>query len=162
MSRKRIFVGAAVAAALAGVAYLSAVGCCQLIAAWGKPASLSDRLKLSPTQRRAIASMEKRFIGQKRSACQRLCAKRAQMIQLLKQPVPDSGTLDLLVQEIAREQATLERGTLEHLLRMRAQLEPAQQERMTVLLSDQLRSACRMTACGDTPGCAVVEADRKR
>ena len=153
---KRILIGFIGVAAIAGVAYLSTLGCCQLIKSHESGRSLSRKLNLTPAQAQAIAVLDNNFMAQKQASCEILCAKRAQMIQLLKQPAPDSATLGLLAEEIGKEQVTLEKATLEHLLAVGQRLEPAQRAKLTDLVTEQLRSACRMTACGMTAGCAVT------
>ncbi|MBI3616502.1 MAG: periplasmic heavy metal sensor [Candidatus Omnitrophica bacterium] len=153
---KRIVTGSIVIAAIAGVAYLATLGCCQLLGVHGTGRSLIRQLKLTPAQAQAVAVLEKDFLAQKEISCQTLCSKRAQMIQLLKQPVPDPAVLGILTEEIGREQGLLEKATLEHLIAVGRHLEPAQRQKLTDLMMEQLRSACRMTACGVTPGCAVT------
>ncbi len=154
---KRIGIGVALATAVAGVAYLATLGCCHLVGFGGRQAPLAEQLHLSLAQRRAIASLEKTFLAEKQASCGRLCEKRAQLIQLLRQPEPDRATLDVLVKEIGQEQASLEKATLNHLLAMRRYLEPPQLEKLNSLMTEQLRTACKLTACGSTPGCSISE-----
>ncbi|MBI3333211.1 MAG: periplasmic heavy metal sensor [Candidatus Omnitrophica bacterium] len=152
---KRLLIGSVLFGLIAAVVYLATLGCCQLVGVRPRPVSMTRQLRLTPGERQAVAALEKDFLAQKQISCQALCAKRAQMIQLLRQPEPDQGTLAVLTQEIAQEQAVLERTTLEHLLAVGRQLDPSQRERLTALMTDELRSACRMTACGATAGCAA-------
>jgi len=153
---KRILLGSIAVLGIAGIVYLATLGCCQLMGAGQRSVSLTQQLQLTPAQAQAIAALEKNFLAQKAASCQALCAKRAQLIQLLKQPEPDPAALSLLTEEIGREQVALEKGTLEHLLAVSRHLEPAQREKLTGLMTEQLRTACRMTACGVTSGCAVT------
>lgn len=154
---KRIVMGVILFACVAGVAYLATVGCCQLMGSSSKTVPLSDELKLDASQKRTVASLEGSFLSQKQTICQNLCAKRAQVIQLLRQPEPDRAALSTIVEEIGQEQILLEKGTLEHLLALRQYLTPAQQIRLVDLMGGELRSACKATACGMTPGCSVAE-----
>ena len=139
------------------VAYFSTVGCCHLLWGWKRPIALSQQLHLTAAQRSAIAPLEKNFLAQKESTCQRLCEKRAQLIQLIRQPEPDRALMAQITEEIGREQISLEKTTLEHLMAVRQYLEPAQQEKLAALLTGELRTACTMTACGMTPGCEITE-----
>ncbi len=114
-------------------------------------------LGLSASQKKALAESEKEFLQLKAASCEALCAKRAQLIQLLKEPAPDRRAMAGVVEEIGQEQTALEKGTLQHLLAAREHLTPAQWGKLTDSVSDQLRQACRLTACGDSPGCALKE-----
>ncbi len=154
---KRFLIGAALLGVVAGVAYLATVGCCQLIASKRAQISLARGLNLTPAQKEQVASLEKSFLAQKQQSCQLLCEKRAQLIQLVKQDQPDRMALDSLVGEIGREQAALERATLEHLLEVRKILDVSQRDKLNGMITGELRAACRMTACGMTKGCALVE-----
>lgn len=158
---KRIVVGLIGIVAVAGIAYFATLGCCQWVGFRRQLRPLADRLNLTSAQRQAVASLEKEFLARKGATCQTLCAKRAQLIQLLKQPEPDSFALRTVAEEIGREQTSLERATLDHLLALRQQLDPPQREKLIALVSDQLRTACNATACGITPGCALKEWDKR-
>ena len=160
---KRFLIGAGVLLGIAGVTYLATVGCCHLIV--GKNHSAAgwvDRLNLAPEQRQAVAAAQKQFMAQKQESCGILCAKRAQMIETLKQKDPDRAVLAQLAEEIGREQTALETATLDYLLAVSRQLEPPQRERLMASVSEELRTACRMTACGMTPGCKVREGEKKQ
>ena len=152
---KRWIFGGVVLAAVAGVAYLATLGCCQLMRRGEAPKvqAISDELNLTPDQRRQVASLEKDFMSRKEASCGVLCAKRAQMIQLFKQREPDRTTLYTLTEEIGREQTALEKATIEHLLALRNVLDEPQKERLVARVSERLRTACEATACGSTTGC---------
>ena len=117
--------------------------------------AFSEALELTPAQREAVAAEEKNFLAAKQAGCEALCAKRAQLIELLRQPQPDRAALSSITEEIGREQVVLEKATLEHLLAVSRHLSPDQREKMTAMVAEQLRTACRMTACGETPGCVL-------
>lgn len=153
---KRILIAGIVFGAVALVAYLSTLGCCQLIGKMGRPTPLSRQLQLTSAQRERVAPLEREFLAVKAETCSRLCQKRAQLIQLLKSKEADAATSDALVEEIGREQIALEKATLAHLLALRQVLEPAQVERLMAQMTEELRTACSMTACGMTPGCAIT------
>ncbi|MBI3318785.1 MAG: periplasmic heavy metal sensor [Candidatus Omnitrophica bacterium] len=159
---KRILIGLALVAGIAGVGYLATLGCCQLISRKSAPASLGDQLQLTPSQRQGFAALERDFLARKQASCGMLCAKRAHLIQLLKQDQPDLASLGILAEEIGQEQIALERATLEHLVKLQEGLEPSQRERLVALVTEKLRAACEMTACGASPGCFVKEGDKKQ
>lgn len=158
MSLKRILGILLVSGAMAGVAYFSTVGCCHLMG-WGKgkQVSLTDRLGLTGSQAREVAEMDKTFLARKQASCEILCAKRAQMIQLLGQEDPDRELLARLVDEIGVEQASLEKSTMDHLLAVREKLTPTQRTKLAGLVTEQLRTACKATACGSSAGCFLKE-----
>ena len=154
---KRKLIVAVVLVGVVGVGYLAAVGSCQVMFKRGQLVSLTQGLGLTPAQQSQVDDLQKEFLAQKKQSCELLCAKRAQLIQLLKEPSADRGALYTLVEEIGREQTALEKGTVEHLLAVRSKLEPEQRKRLTARVTDQLRLACQATACGSTPGCLVTD-----
>lgn len=159
---KRFLVWGGILAAVAGVAYLATLGCCQLMASRASGVPLAQRLGLTAEQRGEVAQLDREYLAQKQASCQMLCAKRAQVIELLKQPDPDRAALAQLVQEIGQEQTLLERATLDHLLAVNRKLELRQRAKLMGLVSEDLRTACKATACGMTPGCAVGKQTAKR
>ena len=154
---KRFLIGAAVLAGIAGVTYLATLGCCQLVRSHRSVSGWVEQLNLAPEQRQAVAEAEKQFMAQKKESCQILCAKRAQMIQLLKQEEPDRAALAQLAEEIGQEQTRLEKGTLDYLLAVSRHLEPEQRQRLMASVTEDLRTACNATACGMTKGCSAKQ-----
>lgn len=157
---KRVIFVAVVVAAIAGIAYLATLGCCQVLGITRRSRSLTQGLGLNAGQRQEVAALEKEYLARKQASCGTLCAKRAQLIQLLKQEKPDPGVLNGLVEEIGREQLALEKATLDHLLAVNRTLEPAQRERLVASVTEELRLACKATACGAAGHCFVAEAVR--
>jgi hypothetical protein len=64
--------------------------------------------------------------------------------------------MNSVVEEIGQEQTRMERETLAHLLAVQQVIGPSKKEKFSLLVADQLRTACLGTACGVTPGCAVT------
>jgi Spy/CpxP family protein refolding chaperone len=159
---KRFLIGAGVLLGIAGVAYLATLGCSHLIRESRSPAGWVDQLPMTPEQRQAASEAKEQFMAQKRESCSSLCAKRAQVIQLLKQPDPNRSALAQLTEEIGQEQTRLETATLDYLLAVNRQLEPPQRERLMASVSEELRTACKETACGMTPGCMMQEGEKKQ
>ena len=152
---KRFLVWAGILVGVAGVAYLATLGCCQVLRMHPQPGGWVDRLNLTPDQQGPAGEAKKQFLAQKEESCRLLCAKRAQIIQLLKQPDPDRAGLAQLTEEIGQEQTRLEKATLDYLLAVGRLLEPAQRERLMASVSEELRTACSETACGMSPGCSM-------
>lgn len=153
---KRILV---VAAALAGAGvliYLATLGCCQLLSGSAKPVPLTQGLNLTPEQGQQVAGLRRDYLDRKAESCRTLCAKRAQMITLLRAADPDRGTLMTLIEEIGREQTALEKATVEHLLAVSRRLEPGQRKKLISRVTEELREACRQTACGAAGECFVA------
>lgn len=154
---KRFLIGAGVLLGIAGIAYLATVGCCHLMGRGRSAAGWVDRLPMTPEQRQAASAAKEQFMAQKKESCRLLCAKRAQVIQLLKQSDPDRSALAQLAEEIGQEQTRMEKATLDYLLAVSRQLEPAQRDRLMASVAEELRTACKETACGMTPGCFLTE-----
>ena len=163
---KKFLIGAAIFLGVGGVAYLATLGCCQMMSRRISPAGWVESLVLAPEQRQAADAAKKQFLAQKEESCRLLCAKRAQVIQLLKQSANDLGrnraALMQLTEEIGQEQTLLEKATLDYLLAVNHHLEPAQREKLMASVSEELRTACRETACGMTPGCSMKEGEKKQ
>lgn len=143
-------------------AYWATIGCCRMMGMNSSRASLADGLGLTPEQSSQAAVLEKDFLARKNSSCRILCEKRAQLIRVIQEKEPDQALIDRLVEEISTEQMALEKATLTHLLALRKILEPAQRERLVARMSEQLRNACDMTACGASGSCSMKEGKSKR
>lgn len=150
---RRFLIGAAVLAGIAGVTCLATLGCCHLVGSRRSGSGWVEQLNLAPEQRQAVDKAAKQFLAQKEESCRILCAKRAQMIQLLKQEEPDRAALAQLAEEIGQEQTRLEKATLDYLLAVNRRLEPEQRKRLMASVTEDLRTACNATACGMTKGC---------
>ena len=162
---KRTLICILAALGVAAVAYLSVIGCCSLFSAHhrgyvaGSSFSLTRRLGLSGDQQKQVSLLEKEFIAKKKATCESLCAQRERLAELLKQPRPDRALLSQTVEEIGREQMALEKATVDHLVAVQGHLNDSQRRKMDAWVAGEMESACEMTACGDTPGCA--ERDKK-
>ncbi len=152
---KKFLVGSVLLIGLAAAAYLASIGCCHLLMRPRAGQGWVDRLALAPEQQAPVAEAKKQFMVQKEESCRILCAKRAQMIQLMKQEEPDRAALVQLTDEIGQEQTRLEKATLDYLLAVSRVLEPSQKKRLMAAVSEELRTACNETACGMGPGCAI-------
>ncbi len=152
---KRILAGIGLFAVVAGVAYLATLGCGEVWRSSHRAVSWSQRLGLSGEQRDRVASLEKAFLAHSQAACGTLCAKRAQMIALLRQESPDRPALAALVEEIGAEQLAMEKAAMDHVLAVASELEGPRRERYLAMVREELRTACKGTACGMGPACAA-------
>ncbi len=159
---KKFLIGAVILLGVGGVAYLATLGCCQVMSRSRPAPDWIERRSLTPEQRQAVAEADKQFVSQKEASCGILCAKRAQMIQLLKQPEPDRTTLVQLTEEIGQEQTLLEKATLDHLLAVGSHLDPDQRQKMMASVAEELRTACNETACGMKGNCMVQKGKKKQ
>ena len=153
---KKIFLSAGLVLSVLAVAYLATLGCCHLVRAKSGSGAWSDRLGLTAEQRKRVAPLEEAFARQRGASCETLCVKRAQMIALLKQAEPDRAALRGLIEEIGAEQTALEKATLDHILAVAAVLEPERREKLIAQVSEELRTACRETACGSSGHCSIA------
>ena len=156
---KRVLIGAVVLLGVSGVAYLATLGCCQMMSRRISRTGWADKFNLAPEQRQAVAEADRQFLAQKGTSCGILCAKRAQLIALLKQPEPDRAALAQLAEEIGQEQTILEKATLDHLLAVGRRLGPAQRQSMMASVTEELRTACKETACGMKGSCSVQQSN---
>jgi len=140
---------------VAGVCYLAVIGFCNLVGIERRPTSFTEGLHLSPDERIAVDRLTERYLATKQDACAVLCAKRAQLIRLIREEQPDIETMHRLVEEIAQVQMGLERATLEHLLAVGRLVGPRDRQQLIDRVTERLRMACRMTACGETPDCTL-------
>lgn len=154
---KRFLVGLLVFGLVAAVAYLATLGCRQWIHlhASAFPLGLKKELGLTPDQRQHVEALERIFLVQKQSSCGKLCAKRAELIQLLRRADPDRAALAQVLEEVGQEQGLLEKATLDHFLILHRYLDPPQKYKLVAMMTERLRTACERTACGVSPGCFV-------
>ena len=152
---KKVLIQVGLFLAVAGVAYLATLGCGQAFRNAGCGLPWSQRLGLSGEQKERVAALEKGFLAQNQAVCGTLCAKRAQMIELLKKENPDRATLTALVEEIGTEQTAMEKLSLDHVLAVSSQLDPAARERYLTMAREELRTACKATACGMGAACSA-------
>ena len=150
---KRWIITVLLLAGIGFVAYLSTVGCCRLMG-WGRrPVTLSQRLNLTSSEHEEMVRLEQAFSRRQAQSCELLCAKRAQLIQLVQQDDPDAALIQRIVEEIGFEQMSMEKATAEHLLALRRSLDPDQRKQLSALIAEEPRTACSQTVCGRTPNC---------
>ena len=153
---KRFLIWAALLVLVGLAAYGLARGCCHF---WAKPCvsgeGLIDQLGLTAAQRAEVAPVEADYMRKKKASCDLLCAKRAQLIQTLKQPEWDRDVMFQLVEEIGREQTLFEQETIDYIIAVSAHLDEPQKNRLKQTVAEELRTACQSTACGVAWGCSM-------
>jgi len=102
------------------------------------PAWLKSRLNLSDGQTQQVAALEKDFQKQLDSFCAAHCAARMALGDELAKPDPDLAKARADVDKMNAVQADSERATLEHILQVRALLDPDQAQRYSALIRDQI------------------------
>lgn len=150
---KRVVIQIGLFLAMAAAAYLATLGCGGLIRDARRSAPWSRRLALSGEQKERVSALEKGFLAQNQAVCGMLCAKRAQMITLLKQEEPDRAALATLVEEIGAEQLVMEKTAMDHVLAVSSELDPDAKKRYLAMVREELRTACKGTACGASGVC---------
>ena len=152
---KRFIFGGLILGAIAGTAYLAALGSCRVLGVNRRKTTMTQGLNLNSAQKEKITALKKEYLTRKQAGCETLCAKRAQLIQALKQEEPDPSVLNGIIEEIGREQIALEKATLDHLLAVSRSLDTARRERLIASMSEELRLACKATACGRHQDCLL-------
>ena len=99
---------------------------------------LKQELKLTDGQAADIAKLEAEFSKTMESCCEKHCAARFE----LSQSMTDPAKARACVEKMCAAQNESERATLEHILRVRNVLTPAQQQQYAKLVSQQVCTAC--------------------
>ena len=115
------------------------------------PSAISDTvdlrrvLALTDAQAAEVEKLEKIYRSQLAKCCEAHCAARADLATELGRPSPDTTQAVACCQRMCTAQSDSERFTLEHILRVRVLLTPAQQQRHAALIQQQLAgSSCSM------------------
>ncbi|MFH0814296.1 MAG: periplasmic heavy metal sensor, partial [Pseudomonadota bacterium] len=69
--------------------------------------------------------------------------KRLALAKILLQPKPDLAAIDTLLEDIAKLQTELEKKTMLHILEVKNQLAPEQQEQFIRPIVHELRRRCQ-------------------
>jgi Spy/CpxP family protein refolding chaperone len=105
---------------------------------------LKHELKLTSDQTAKIESLDTEFRTRIEGCCAKHCSARFALSEELAKPQVDLVTAARCVDRMAAAQSESERATLDHILRVRAVLTPAQQKRYATLVSQQVCTACPM------------------
>ena len=99
---------------------------------------LKRELKLSAAQAEAIGKLESGLRTELDGACGAHCAARMALGNELMKPQPDLPKCQACVEKMNAAQATAERVTLAHILKVRALLDAGQAQRYCTIIRDQV------------------------
>ena len=103
-------------------------------------ADITRGLDLTGPQADAVAKLDAEFQKKLSGICAAHCAARADLSKSLDDPAKAAACC----QRMCDAQVSSEKAALEHILQVRALLTPAQQQRHTALVQQQLTGACPM------------------
>ena len=103
---------------------------------------LQHELNLTDAQVAEVAKLEADFQKKLADCCTAHCAARADLAESFADPSKAAESC----QRMCAAQADSEKASLDHILRVRALLTPAQQQRYTALIQKQLSGPCVMKA----------------
>ena len=110
------------------------------------PCCLPDDIKLSATQKDQVLKLGGSYCQCRDGLSLQIDQKRVALADILLQPQPDVSTIDELLGDIAKLQIDLEKKTIEHILTIKDQLEPQQQERFILPIVKEIRRRCHHQA----------------
>jgi len=105
---------------------------------------LKRELKLTDAQSAEIEKLNKEFSARIQHCCDEHCGARFALSEELVKPQVDLAKATACVDRMAAAQSESERATLDHILKVRAELSPGQQQRYGALVSKQVCTACPM------------------
>jgi len=103
---------------------------------------LPDDIQLSSSQKKQIKSLEGNYDQRRDTLSLEIDQKRLAVAEILLQPKPDLSAIDNLLADIAKLQTELEKRTIRHLLEIKSQLTPEQQNKFMKPIVDELRRCC--------------------
>jgi Spy/CpxP family protein refolding chaperone len=141
---------AAIAVLIFGVTALSygVASWCVRRSASGPTVDLNDtgwlkrELKLTSAQGAEIEKLNKEYAARVEHCCELHCGARFTLGEELAKPQVDLAKAAVCVDRMAAAQSESEHATLDHILRVRAVLTPAQQQQYAALVSKQVCTAC--------------------
>jgi hypothetical protein len=111
---------------------------------------LTRELGLSPAQMGAIRDLNTALGGQLSDCCARHCDARARLARTVLAPTNDPAQAEALLAEVSRAYADSERGTLDHIRRVRTVLADEQRRRFDALIDTHLCRTCNMSSMPST------------
>jgi Spy/CpxP family protein refolding chaperone len=103
---------------------------------------LKRELKLTDAQSAEIEKLNKGYAAKVEHCCELHCGARFTLGEELAKPQVDLARAAVCVDHMATAQSESEHATLDHILRVRAVLTPAQQQQYAALVSKQVCTAC--------------------
>jgi len=101
---------------------------------------------LSSTQKEHLLKLEGAYCQCRDELSSQIDQKRLSLADMLLRPKPDMPAIDKLLGDIAKLQMDLEKKTIEHILTIKDQLAPQQQERFILPIVKEIRRRCHHQA----------------
>ncbi len=98
--------------------------------------------ELSDLQQETLMSLERNYCRCRDRLSREIDKKRLALADILLQGKPDMTAIDRLLKETGSLQAELERETIKHILDIKAQLAPQDQERFVKPIAAEIRRRC--------------------
>ena len=107
---------------------------------------LPDDITLNATQKEHILNLEGVYCQCRDELSLQIDRKRLALADSLLQTKPDVFAIDTLLADIGKLQINLEKKTIEHILAIKNQLAPEQQERFILPIVKEIRRRCHHQA----------------
>lgn len=103
---------------------------------------LPENIKLNPSQKAKIQLQVGEYCQCRDTLSTQIDQKRLSVANLLLQPHPDLSAIDNLLEDIAKLQKELELKTISHILEVKNQLTPEQQDQFIQPIVNEIRRRC--------------------
>ena len=103
---------------------------------------LPENIKLSSSQKAKIQLQVGEYCQCRDTLSNQIDQKRLSVANLLLQPRPDLSVIDNLLEDIAKLQKELELKTISHVLEVKNQLTPEQQDQFIKPIVNEIRRRC--------------------
>ena len=103
---------------------------------------LPENIKLSPSQKAKIQMQAGKYCQCRDTLATQIDQKRLSVAKLLLQTDPDLTAIDNLLEDIAKLQKELELKTIRHILEIKDQLPPEQQDQFLKPIVNEIRRRC--------------------
>jgi len=103
---------------------------------------LPENIKLSPSPKAKIQQQVREYCRCRDTLSNQIDQKRLSVANLLLQSHPDLSAIDNLLEDIAKLQKELELKTISHVLEVKNQLTPEQQDQFIKPIVNEIRRRC--------------------
>lgn len=118
--------------------------------------SIHERLELTPDQQRRIQQIHAEFRSRRAKLGERHRDCRGELLELLQQQPPDRGRINEKIEQISALQKNMQKEAVEHILKVAAELDASQRERLFELLDEAM---CPGAMMGPDANCGQDAAD---
>lgn len=116
---------------------------------------LPGGLNLTPEQQERLRPLESVYCQCRNELAVAIDQRRLRLGSMLLQDAPDLAEVDKLLQEIAQLQSTMEKETVEHILKIRRVMTPEQSRGFTQLIVRELQRRCQHAIEKGNASCSV-------